>query len=66
MNKISLFFLPLLFCISCDRDKPLSAGQKRAELSKDGSDIAEKLATGRDREAKEQLLDQYMSGKDRK
>ncbi|HWB06093.1 MAG TPA: hypothetical protein VG796_23935 [Verrucomicrobiales bacterium] len=54
--KPIVLILPLVCCIACDRKKPLTDEERAADLSKDRSDIAEKVATGRDREAKEQLL----------
>jgi hypothetical protein len=56
MKHLAFLMLPLVCCICCDRKKPLTTEEMSAELSKDRSDIAEKLATGRDKEARDQFL----------
>jgi hypothetical protein len=55
MKRLPFLLVALVVC-GCDRQKPLTDAEKAAELSKDRSDIAEKIASGRNAEARDQYI----------
>ncbi|HWB02631.1 MAG TPA: hypothetical protein VG796_06365 [Verrucomicrobiales bacterium] len=61
--KLLLPLLVVLLVAGCDRQKKLSDEEKAAQLSRDSADTAEKLATGRDKEAREDLIKKAKEGK---
>ena len=60
MKKLSLLLIALAVATSCKKE--LTREEKAAELRKDSSDMAEKIATGREADAKKDLLEKATKG----
>lgn len=62
MKKLSLLLMAIVLT-ACNRQKELSDAEKSAELAKDKMDNAERVAKGKDAEARQDLIEKAKSGK---